>query len=105
VLSEREDCQELVRGLQLMEPFREGNPEPVFLLKDIQLEHVKRLREHLKFSVQINGGQISGIGFFMAEEHFETALGKVDLSFKLKETCFRGRKRLEAHAISFLITP
>ncbi len=104
VLSEREDCQELVRGLQLMEPFGEGNPEPVFLLKNIQLEHVQRLREHLKFSVRINGGQISGIGFFMAEEHFETALGKVDLSFKLKETCFRGRKRLEAHAVAVLST-
>lgn len=100
VLNEQEDCRELLRDLQRMEPFGEGNPEPVFLLQNIRLEEVYQLREHLKFSVRINGSRLSGIGFFMAEQYGQAASGRVDLGFKLKETCFRGRKRLEAHAVA-----
>jgi single-stranded-DNA-specific exonuclease len=100
VLGDRENCRNLIHGLQLMEPFGEGNPEPVFLLKNVQLKQVNRLREHLKFSLNINGSQVSGIGFFMADDHAEASSGMVDLAFKLKETCFRGRKRIEAHAVA-----
>ncbi|MCI5223279.1 MAG: single-stranded-DNA-specific exonuclease RecJ [Candidatus Electrothrix sp. AR4] len=99
VLTDQEDCRNLIRGLQRMEPFGEGNPEPIFLLKGIQLEQVQRLREHLKFSLRINGSPINGIGFFMADEYIEAASGTVDFGFKLKETCFRGRKRIEAYAV------
>ncbi|MCI5168359.1 MAG: hypothetical protein D3903_20270 [Candidatus Electrothrix sp. GM3_4] len=100
LLDNDQDCQELIRGLQLMEPFGQGNPEPVFLVRDVQLEEVHCLREHLKFSLRLNGTQLSGIGFFMAEQHALAAAGRVDFGFRLKETCFRGRKRLEVHAVA-----
>jgi single-stranded-DNA-specific exonuclease len=98
VMDEDANCHELIANLQRMEPFGQGNPEPVFLLKNIQMETVAKLREHLKFSLQINGSLVSGIGFFMADS-FTAASGRVDLGFKLKKTCFRGQERIEAHAV------
>lgn len=99
VLKGRENCRDLVRSLQLMEPFGEGSPEPVFFMKNVRLEEVHTLREHLKFSLRINDSLISGIGFFMADRYNEATAESVDLGFTLKETCFRGRKRIEAHAV------
>ena len=100
VLDNSQNCQKLLRGLQLMEPFGEGNPEPVFLVRDVQLEDVHCLREHLKFSLSLNGTRLSGIGFFMAKQHAPAVAGKVDLGFRLKESCFRGKKRLDVHAVA-----
>ncbi|RWX49628.1 single-stranded-DNA-specific exonuclease RecJ, partial [Candidatus Electrothrix marina] len=82
LLNNDQNCQKLLRGLQLMEPFGEGNPEPVFLVRDVQLEDVHCLREHLKFSLSLNGTRLSGIGFFMAEQHAPAVAGRVDLGFR-----------------------
>ena len=102
IMSGEDNCEEMANCLKRMEPFGQGNPEPVFLLKNIRMKTVSKLRDHLKFSLQLNGSQVHGIGFFMADQ-FETASGAIDLVFKLKQTCFRGRKRIEAHAV--VITP
>ncbi len=100
VLDDQQNCREILKGLQRMEPFGEGNPEPVFLVQNIQLEEVHCLREHLKFSLQLNGTRLSGIGFFMAEQEAPAVAGRVDLAFRLKESCFRGKKRLDVHAVA-----
>ncbi len=98
VLLNQDDCKALIQVLRQMEPFGQGNHEPIFLLKNIRLSKVSRLREHLKFSLQVNGQQVSGIGFFM-ERSFKDTANPIDLSFKLKQTSFRGRERIEAHAV------
>ncbi|WP_339138481.1 MAG: hypothetical protein WGN25_09340 [Candidatus Electrothrix sp. GW3-4] len=36
----------------------------------------------------------------MSEQHASAVAGRVDLGFRLKESCFRGRKRLEVHAVA-----
>ncbi len=100
VLDEQQNCRDILQGLQQMEPFGEGNPEPVFLAQNIQIEEVHCLREHLKFSLQLNGTRLSGIGFFMAEQQASAVAGRVDLAFRLKESCFRGKKRLDVHAVA-----
>ena len=103
VMDVNANCHELIANLQRMEPFGQGNPEPIFLLKNVQMETVAKLREHLKFSLQINGSLVSGIGFFMAD-CFAAASGSIDLGFKLKKTCFRGQERIEAHAVVVQVT-
>lgn len=94
------DVQDLVAGLQRMEPFGEGNSEPVFLARNVQLEEVHCLREHLKFSLHLHDIQLGGIGFFMAEQEALAAANRVDLAFRLKETYFREKKRLDVHAVA-----
>ncbi|WP_420208277.1 single-stranded-DNA-specific exonuclease RecJ [Candidatus Electronema sp. JC] len=102
VLDEQTDFRELASSLRLLEPFGQGNPEPVFLLRNIRLREVNTLREHLRFAVPLNGGMVKGIGFFMAA-HFEAAAeGAVDLAFRLKESSYRGVSRVEVHAAAIL---
>jgi single-stranded-DNA-specific exonuclease len=98
VLDEQTDCRELARSLRLLEPFGQGNPEPVFLLRNIRLREVNTLREHLRFAVPLNGSLVKGIGFFMAAEFEAATAGAVDLAFRLKESSFRGVSRVEVHA-------
>jgi single-stranded-DNA-specific exonuclease len=98
VVRTTDDLGQLVHSLELMEPFGQGNAEPIFLLRNVQMKRVSKLRDHLKFSLQLNGQVMHGIGFFMAD-HFDITLKPVDLGFKIKETSFRGRKRREAHAV------
>jgi single-stranded-DNA-specific exonuclease len=99
VLDERTDFRELARSLRLLEPCGQGNPEPIFLLRNIRLREVSTLREHLRFAVPLNGGLVKGIGFYMAAQ-FEVAAAAraVDLAFRLKESSFQGVSRLEVHA-------
>jgi single-stranded-DNA-specific exonuclease len=96
----KQNCGDILQGLQKMEPFGEGNPEPVFLAQNVRLKDVHCLREHLKFSLHLNSTQVSGIGFFMADQQVHALAGRVDLAFRLKESCFRGRKRLDVHAVA-----
>ncbi len=56
-----------VRALQVMQPFGEGNPEPVFLLKGERLLEQKTVNGHLLFQVRVNGMVLRGIGFNLAE--------------------------------------
>ena len=103
IIDDSINFEELAYSLKLMEPFGQGNPEPVFMLRNIQMQNVSLLREHLKFSIQINGRSFHGIGFFMAEQ-FEIASEAIDFTFKLKQTSFRGRERVEVHAVTIAPT-
>ncbi len=98
VLDERTDFRELAHNLRLLEPFGQGNPEPVFLMRNIRLREVNTLREHLRFAVPLNGSLVKGIGFFMAAQFEAAAEGAVDLAFRLKESSYRGVSRVEVHA-------
>ena len=100
VLDEGTDYHELARTLQLLEPFGHGNPEPVFLLRQIRLREVNTLREHLRFTMPLNGSLVKGIGFFMADQFTVASAGAVDLAFRLKESSFRGQSRVEVHAVA-----
>ncbi len=99
ILTGRENGTSLAHGLQRLEPFGQGNPEPIFLVQGTRLENIATLREHLKFTVALNGARVPGIGFFMAD-HREQVRSSVDLTMKLKLTRFRGRERVEAHAVA-----
>jgi len=87
------------RALQWMQPFGEGNLEPVFLLPGQKLIAPKTHNGHLVFQVQGGGGQFfPGIGFHLARPGVDIAK-PADLVFQLKRSWFRGIERSQVHAL------
>ncbi|HFQ90797.1 MAG TPA: single-stranded-DNA-specific exonuclease RecJ [Desulfobulbus sp.] len=92
-----------IAAYQNLEPFGEGNPEPVFLAQGQRLDNISLVREHLKFTVRVNQGTIRGIGFGLGGR-IDVAAGPVNLFFKLKNSSYRGREFLEVHAVNISTT-
>ncbi len=85
--------------LQYLQPFGEGNPEPVFLLKRESLLQQKNTRGHLLFQLRPANGQVfRGVGFNLANTIGSYA-GPVDLVFTIKRSRFRGEEVDQIHAI------
>jgi len=89
---------ELIRALQLMQPFGEGNPEPKFLLANELVLNPKDIKGHLAFQVRINGQAFPGIGFNLADStrNFQEP---VDVVFQLKRSWFKGAGRDQIQAL------
>ncbi len=93
--------EEFVRKLQLLQPFGEGNPEPLFMLHRQHLYNIKNSKGHLKFQLRSNSQKpIAGIGFFLAERLEEIQGSPVDIVFKLKQSFFRGICRNEIQVVN-----
>ena len=80
--------------IQKLFPFGQGNPEPVFLLKDAALSEMRpvgKTKKHLRIGARINKGIVYGIGFSLAalcdEINFDA---NVDIIFNLRENTFNG---------------
>lgn len=64
---------ELVKSLQVLEPFGEGNRNPIFAFKNLKISSIRALTEgkHIKLTLQSNNTYIDAIGFnlgYLAEE-------------------------------------
>lgn len=91
----------LARSLQWMQPFGEGNPEPVLALTGQPLRGMKNRNGHLLFQVQGEGQSFPGIGFHLGE------LSRHDgrpatLIFQLKQTWFRGAETNQVQALDII---
>ncbi len=95
---------DFIRAYQWLEPFGEGNPEPVFLLQGLRLSNISLVREHLKFTVRSSRMTVRGIGFGLAGLIDVADDGPVNLFFKLKNSSYRGREFLELHAVNISAT-
>lgn len=90
---------EFAHFLQYLQPFGEGNPEPVFLLKSESLLQQKNTRGHLLFQLRPANGQVfRGVGFNLANTT-DSYSGPVDLVFTIKRSRFRGEEADQIHAI------
>lgn len=92
----------LARALQWLQPFGEGNPEPVFLLSGQKLIAPKAHNGHLMFQMQGEGQVFPGIGFHLARAGMDITQ-PTDLVFQLKRSWFRGVERNQVHAL--MLTP
>lgn len=76
---------ENVRDLDLLEPYGNANPRPVFCICDVLLTSaygVGAEKQHLKFSVDFNGRHFDGIFFSRTKEQLGVQSGvRVDLAF------------------------
>ncbi len=82
-----------------LEPFGEGNPEPVFRLDNPPVHNISTIKDHLKFTLRQHNRNISGIGFFMGDKE-KYLRRSPTIVFKLKNTTFRGVQRWEVHVIN-----
>lgn len=89
---------ELARAVQWLQPFGEGNPEPVFLLAGQQLIAPKKKNGHLMFRLRGKGQVFAGIGFHLGHPHLDLAR-PADVMFQLKRSWFRGIEQSRIHAL------
>jgi len=90
------------RALQWLQPFGEGNLEPIFLLSRQKLIAPKAHNGHLIFQVQGGGQLFPGIGFHLGCSGIN-ATKTADLVFQLKRSWFKGVERNQVHAL--MVTP
>jgi single-stranded-DNA-specific exonuclease len=90
-------------ALQRMQPFGEGNPEPVLFLARQQLLSARARNGHLMFQLQGAGEVLPGIGFNLGVHDLNFSL-PANLTFHLKRSWFRGSERIQVQALSIATT-
>lgn len=88
---------ETVESLSILEPFGEGNPQPLFLMKNCLIEGITPLSggKHLKLRVNFDGKSVYVLCFRMTPEQFVYQTGSwVDLLVHLEINTFRGNRSI-----------
>ncbi len=101
---------DLVGDIRRMEPFGEGNEEPVFLVRDLQIQEARVVgngSRHLKLALSgsDNAPKIfDAIGFGMGEKISGLKSGaKADIVCNLREDEWNGSKKIQLKLIDFKI--
>jgi len=102
---------ELAEELKKMEPFGQGNPEPVFLMKNMTVVETRVVgngSKHLKLSLRPPGNApkiFDAIGFSMGEKQADLKVGdQIDIVFNLKEDEWSGNKKLQLRLIDLRLS-
>lgn len=95
---------ELIEELAQLEPFAEGNSEPVFLLPEVRVMEVARLGadgEHLRMVVaDDNGESLKLMQFYASEENLKIQPGgRANIWITLTENEFRGIRSVEGRIL------
>lgn len=88
---------ETVEGLDLLEPYGEGNPRPLFLMKNCLIEGITALSggKHTKLKVNFDGKSVFVLCFRTEPGQFVYPVGSwVDLLVHLEVNSFRGNKSI-----------
>ena len=94
--------EETFRAIDILAPFGEGNPKPIFLFRKARIHALGgfgKQKNHLKLIFESETGlRVTAIGFFMSITDFPGASmregGTVDLSASFEKSYFRGRPEL-----------
>jgi len=99
--------------IQKMEPFGMGNPKPVFLFKDLEIEELKwmgREEKHLRLQLTVNSNQLSvrkeleAVSFNCKEKLKHLKRGdNIDIVGYLDENMWNGRRKLQVKIIDIKI--
>lgn len=86
-----------------MEPFGEGNREPVWACRQVEVIGKPRLvgEKHLKFRVGVGGDSCEAIGFNMADRLDNFPEGAIDVAFTLRNNTYLGRTSPQLHLQDF----
>jgi len=93
-LSAAELDGQLLDFLELMKPFGMGNPEPVFVMKNLQIIECRLLKEsHLKLKLRNGSHIVEAIGFRMAGR--AAAGDTVDIACVPERNIWKGRESIQ----------
>ncbi|MGN0478470.1 MAG: single-stranded-DNA-specific exonuclease RecJ, partial [Hominenteromicrobium sp.] len=87
----------MVENLTRLEPFGNGNPQPVFGLYNMELCEITPVGGggHLRLTLEKNGAVITAMRFGMKPEDFPFARGdRLDLAVQLEARAYRGQQSL-----------
>lgn len=86
-----------------MAPYGEGNPEPIWGLKEVQVIGTPKVvgESHIKFRIGVGGAMCDAIGFNMADRLAEFPEGPLDLAFTLRTNTYLGRTSPQLHLQDF----
>lgn len=91
--------KEMVKSLNLLEPFGEANKTPIFVFKNLKVDSIRALTEgkHLKLSLKTNQNTyIDAIGFNLGSLSEEYKIGdKVDVAGNLEINAFNNKENIQ----------
>jgi single-stranded-DNA-specific exonuclease len=86
----------LLDFIERLEPFGEGNPQPVFCARAVQVVGepavVGKERQHLRMTVRQGGSILRAIGFGMGRRRAEVKTGPVDIVFSAQRHVWNERE-------------
>lgn len=83
--------------LEKLEPFGEGNPEPFFLVRDLELAEQRIIGKdarHLRMKLKLGGDQLVSAVCFNAASRLNQTLDRANFVFRLRINYYRGREEL-----------
>lgn len=101
------DLKELLNFNELLQPFGQGNPEPIFFT-DCALRNVRLIgsdKNHLRFEASFNHKWYKGIGFGLgaqAAQSLSDCCNSCTIAFNLRYNRFRGQRTIELQLLDFL---
>ncbi|CAN5639523.1 single-stranded-DNA-specific exonuclease RecJ [soil metagenome] len=99
-----EATADLCRLMRHCGPFGLGNPQPVFVVRDVGIDGAPRevgSGQHLRLTLEQRGTRLPAIGFGMAERMraLDLPRTRLDAAFQLQQDRWNGRDRLQARLI------
>jgi single-stranded-DNA-specific exonuclease len=89
----------LLQFIEQLEPFGEGNPQPVLLARGVALAgaptRIGREQQHLRLTFRQGDRLVRGIGFGMGNRLADTAAGVLDIVFTPQRHTWNGREELQ----------
>ena len=97
-LSLRDVTESLLSQINLLQPYGQNNPEPLFIIKGVQCDSVPVLikEKHVKFLARNGGSFLEVIGFNMADRFAEIKKDLIfDIVTQLSVNTYKGRRTLQ----------
>jgi single-stranded-DNA-specific exonuclease len=89
----------LFKTIQKLEPFGMGNPQPVFMCKNVKIYDMRTVGtegSHLKLRLSQGGVILDGIGFGLGERVGEFKIGdEVDIAYTMEKDEWNGEERIQ----------
>ena len=92
--------------LEQMQPFGPGNPQPVFIARNLINKGSRIVKEqHIRFSLQQGSIQMDGIGFGLAGKfHLLQTGSPIDLVFTVEENEWNNQKNIQLKVIDLALS-